>query len=390
MNIAFLTRAMELGGAELQLALLANGLAKRNHEVSVFTFYPGKRHERLTLDARIRSLVIGKKGRWDVIPFLWRLSRAIRQARPDILHSFLGPPNIAAALCGLGHSIPKIVWGIRASNMDVTRYDWSHAAANGLETLLARRPDLIVANSEAGRRHAIERHLPANRIEVVVNGIDVERFAPRRGEALALRSEWLGSLAGPLIGLVARIDPMKGHPTFLQAAKQFLLERPHACFVCLGDGQPAYVEEMRALADTLGVAHRIRWVGSLDRVELAMNAFDLVTLSSSFGEGFPNTVAEAMACAVPVVGTDVGDVRQIVADVGMAVPPNDPSSLAAAWLGTVAMDPIHRDRLVGRGRQRIVQLYSETAFVGRMEKTYARLCAAGPATSPTDGWTPHS
>ena len=124
---------------------------------------------------------------------------------------------------------------------------------------------------------------------------------------------------------------MKDHPTFLRAAAQFARQNADARFVCVGDGAAAYRDELRTLTRSLGLDDRLVWAGEHGDVKAAYNAFDIATLSSAFGEGFPNAVGEAMACGVPVVGTDVGDVRPIVGELGEVVAPGQPEPLCAGW-----------------------------------------------------------
>src|SRR5207248_7569408 len=107
--------------------------------------------------------------------------------------------------------------------------------------------------------------------------------------------------------------------------------QPDARFVLAGDGPAAYREELGTLANSLGLADRLAWAGEIRDVKAAYNAFDIATLSSAFGEGFPNVVGEAMACGIPVVATDVGDVRLITGELGEVVPPRNPDLLCAAW-----------------------------------------------------------
>src|SRR5207244_7393694 len=130
-----------------------------------------------------------------------------------------------------------------------------------------------------------------------------------------------------------------------------------ARFVLVGAGASGYRDGLRALAQALGVAERVVWAGEVGDVRAAYNAFDIATLSSAFGEGFPNMVGEAMACGVPVAATDVGDVHLIAGELGEVVPPKNPDLLYAAWRRLrqrVAQDPGLRNN----ARERIVTNYS--------------------------------
>src|SRR5262249_22113417 len=155
------------------------------------------------------------------------------------------------------------------------------------------------------------RGLPAERIAVVPNGIDTEAMQPDAVAGSALRRAWGMSPGAFVIGCVARLDPMKDHANLLNAAATLTRGNPHGRFVCAGDGPAAYRCELQALASSLGVADRVVWAGEIRDVKAAYSAFDIATLPSAFGEGFPNVIGEAMACGTPTVATDVGDVRPI-------------------------------------------------------------------------------
>jgi glycosyltransferase involved in cell wall biosynthesis len=113
-------------------------------------------------------------------------------------------------------------------------------------------------------------------------------------------------------------------------------------------------------------------------MKAAYNAFDIATLSSAFGEGFPNMVGEAMACGVPVAATDVGDVRLITGELGEVVPPKNPDLLCAAWRRLrqrIAQDPGLRNN----ARERVVTNYSLETMVRRAEGALSQLIAGRPA-----------
>jgi glycosyltransferase involved in cell wall biosynthesis len=123
---------------------------------------------------------------------------------------------------------------------------------------------------------------------------------------------------------------MKDHPTFLQAAALVGARDPSARFVCVGDGPAAYLAELQALAGRLGLTGRVRWVARAEDTPAAYNALDILVSTSASGEGFSNVIAEAMACDVPCVVTDIGDSATIVGPTGLVVPVGDPAAVAAA------------------------------------------------------------
>lgn len=372
-KVVLLARSLErTGGAEQQLVRLAIGLSQRGWLVRVVTFYPALGLAEELAEHHVPIVSLGKRSRWDILGFGWRLIRELRRDPPDILQSTLTPPNVFAAL--LPRAIRgRIVWGIRASNMDTRRYDWTHRAMAWLESRLAKRADLIICNSEAGRVEVLRRGFPEQRLCVVPNGIDTERFCPDRDSARALRDRWLGGSPGPLIGLVARIDPMKDHRTFLKGARRLADALPTARFVCLGARNTPTWPDVKALSASLGLDDVVRWEDPRSDMPNVYNALDLATLTSVFGEGFPNVVGEAMACGIPVVATRVGDCDNLIGDCGVVVLPGDAEGLAAGWKEILQLDRARLNELGRNARARIQSLYSVQKMVDRTVTSYLAL-----------------
>lgn len=365
MRIAFLTRSLNYGGAERQLVTLARGLAARGHEVHVGVFYSGGPLGAELRDCPVWLHELGKRGRWDVAGFLARTRRFLRRVEPEVLHGYLVAPNLVSLLLARRRRGVRVVWGVRASDMDLDRYDWLARATFGLSRRLAGRADLIIANSEAGLRFHAERGFPRDRMVCIPNGIDATRFRPDRKAGRICRAEWNVGPGASLIGHVGRLDPMKDHPTFLEAAARLARERGDVRFVCVGEGPPAYTAELKARARELELGSRLIWAGSRDDMPAVFNALDLLTSSSCFGEGFPNVVAEAMACGVPCVVTDVGDSARVVGDLGTVVPPGEPDRLVDGWRELLDREPPPSAAALHR---RIAQEFSIDALVERTER----------------------
>lgn len=372
MKIIFLTRALELGGAERQLVELAKGLHARGHNVLVVEFYGGGTLEADLLQAGIRLVNLEKRGRWHNVEFIRRLYELIRQERPDVLHGYLGVPNILAALTGMVCRGIKIIWGVRASDFDLSRYDWLTRVCYRAECLLSSCADLIIANSTAGRDHAIRNGFPENKVMVIPNGIDTVRFIPDRDAGRRVRHEWGVEEEGCLIGLVARVDPMKDHSNFLKAAAIIKDKAPNYRFVSVGRGNSETLANLHAIASELGIQESVIWTGARNDMIAVYNALDIACSSSAFGEGFSNVIGEAMACGIPCVVTDVGDSAWITGDTGVVVPPRDPSALAEGILHLLK----HRESTAGeRARARIVENFSLERMVTATEAALATLVA---------------
>lgn len=373
-KILFLSRSLERGGAERQLVTLAAGLHQKGWPVSVACFYAGGAFQRDLERAGVKVFDLRKHGRWDVFGFLWRLLRLFRDAQPDVVHGYLPVPNMLALLARLVRPRTKVAWGVRASNMDLSQYDWLARVTFHAQCKLAHHVDLIIANSWAGMSYHIEHGFPVRGIQVIPNGIDTARFCFDAVGRKRLRAQWGIPQGALVIGLVGRLDPMKDHPNFLQAAACLAVVHPLWHFVCVGDGAAAYRVELINQGASLGLTGRLVWVGAHDDMVAAYSALDIACSSSSFGEGFPNVVAEAMACGRPCVVTNVGDSARVVGDHGVLVTPRDPAALAEG------IEHMYRHMMREAGafslvvRERVVEQFSVDSLIQHTGAALQSVC----------------
>jgi glycosyltransferase involved in cell wall biosynthesis len=364
-RIAMLIRSLEYGGAEMQMTVLANGLARSGQAVSLLVMYPGgPLLAKLSPAVTVRCLE--KRGRWDVVGFLRRLFSVLADEKPDLLYAFMPVANLLACVAKVRSPKLRVTWSVRASDVDLTHYDWLSRLTYWMERRFSRFPDLIVSNSDAGRQYAVAQGFPANdRFIVIPNGIDVERFRPSPILREAVRAEWGVSPKETLVGIIGRLDPMKDHPTFLEAAAILAGRKQGMRFVSVGDGPPDYAARLREQARRLGLERTMIWAGPRGDLPAAYNALDLLVSSSAFGEGFSNVLGEGMACGVPCIATDVGDAREILGDAGIVVPRRDPEALAAGIVALLDRLSFERATLCAALRQRISEKFSVEKLVRR-------------------------
>src|SRR6266850_1071227 len=365
MKLLFLIRSLHAGGMERQFVGLVNEMARRGHETHVAVFYKGGIFEE-DLDSSVCLHGLGKGGRWDLVGFFFRWHCLLRVVRPELVHGYLPTQNILAVLSRLSVPGIRVVFGVRASFLDFSKYDWLVKLEYCLETKLAKFAHRIIANSESGARWLVARGVPAGLVEVIPNGIDVDRYQPDAPGRAAVRAEWGIVASECLVGMVARLDPIKDHEILLVAVSSLVFRFPAMRLVCVGDGPAKYVSVLSAVADCLGLSGRLIWAGSRADTAAVFSAFD-IAVSCSSSEGFPNTVAEAMACGTPCVVTDVGDSALIVGDTGVVVHPRDPRALAEA-ISTLATES-KDDRQVRAiaARKRICEFFSNRALADRSE-----------------------
>src|SRR5215203_1422565 len=330
MRILLVGRSLEIGGAERQLALTATALAARGHKVSLALLY---RRGPLLVDldgTEVEVADLAKRGRYSGFGVVWRFGRLLRNFRPDIVYAHLPVQNLLALFGKLLLPGTAVVWGLRGSEMVELHYDYLSGTARRLEAFASKWADLTIVNSRGGERHALERGFPRERLALVYNGIDIDRFKPDMISRIKYRSLWGIAPPAVVIGHVGRIDPMKDHDSFFQALRLLKAGRADFKAVCVAAGPGRAVENLREQAEAQGIRDVVHIVNQAENVAEIIPAFDVFCSSSAFGEGFSNVIAEAIACGIPCIATDVGEARDLIGDTGIVVPPRRPDALAEA------------------------------------------------------------
>jgi len=370
-RLVFLIRSLAIGGAERQLVDLAKGLDETIFDVTVLCFYGGGEFTQELEDAGVTVVSLNKKGRWDIFSFVGQLTSILRKIKPDLLHSYMTGSNLVATCLKPALPNTKLIWGVEASYIDLSRYGWLEQITSRAERLLSKVPDLVIFNSFAGLDYHLSRGFAPSASKVIHNGIDMTRFKPDLDARGRTRAAWQIPKESFVIGKVGRLDPIKDHPTFLKAASIAVRDRPDVRFVCVGGGAEEYSRELRDLATQLGLADKVNWPGFMRDMTGAYNALD-ACCSSSYGEGTSNAIAEAMACGVPCVVTDVGDSSLIVGDTGVVVPPKDPEALAKGWARLI--ERMHEEPHLGlAARERIKERLSLDALVQNTSRELMKL-----------------
>lgn len=314
---------------------------------------------------------------------LWRLYHLFRTTSPDILQSWLYHSDLLGLLLGRLANIPRIVWNIRCADMGVMYETGRNAAVLQLLALLSRWPDAVITNSHAGKdRHAKAGYRP-KAWEILPNGFDIALFRPRKDAGRELRRQLSLGDDSLLVGLVARFDPIKDHPTFLRAAAVCAQETDEAHFVLVGSCIDDRNEALRELIQQFDLSDRVHLLGERTDIPFLTSAFDIATCSS-LGEGFPNVIGEAMACGIPVVATDVGDSARLLNGTGIVVPPANPEAFGVALFELLRSDAERRNALGEAGRRQIEQNYSIAQISTRYGDFYERLVAAPRGTPDED------
>lgn len=308
---------------------------------------------------------------------LRKLRRYLLAVSPDILHGWMYHGNLAAWFGRIltGARIP-LVWGVRQSLYDLAREKPATALVIRFCALISKAATKILYNSETARAHHESIGYAPLHGETIPNGFDAGIYLPDSDARAGLRRELdLGDEA-PIVGMIARYDPMKGHSNFLSAAELLAGQNFDVHFVLVGRGVDGATPVFQRAAKLPCLAGRIHFLGERQDIPALTAGFD-VAVTPSVSEGFANAIGEAMGCGVPCVVTDVGDSAKVVADCGRVVPPGDSSALAQGIADLLQMSSEARRDLGLRARQRVIDEFSISAVAARYEALYESLAGSG-------------
>ncbi len=378
-RIVHVIARLNVGGPAIHVIQMSHHLARRGHQVTVIK---GKESAsegdmlEMAADWGVEPIELPELGR-EISPLgdartLWRLVRLLRRLRPDIVHTHTAKAGtlgrIAARLAGVKIVVHTFHGHVLAGYFSARKSRLFLA----IERALARITSRIITLTESQRREIVGLGIGGSVIALPL-GMDLTPYRQLEEFRGRLRRE-LGLEGRFLVGLVARLVPIKNVGDFIRAAARVAEQDAEACFLIVGDGElRAAMEE---LARGLGLGpERLRFLGFRDDLQTIYADLDLLVLCSR-NEGSPVAIMEAMAAGIPVVAAAVGGVPDLVADdqSGVLVPPGDPGALAGA-IESLRRDPLRRRRFGAAGRERIFMSYELDTVVARYDHFYRELLA---------------
>lgn len=381
LRVLRLIARMNVGGPAFHVALLSAGLdARGGYRHWLATGREGAREGSLRHEATsrgVRLVEIPELGRelaglFDLVA-LWRMWRLIRRVRPHIVHTHTAKAGALGRLAAWLARVPVRVHTFHGHTFHGYFSPRKTRVFLAIERFLARRTHAIVAVSRRVRDDllALGVGTPARLVHVPL-GLELARFATPSPHAGALRAELGLDARTPLVGIVARLVPIKRIDLFLAAACDVLAVHPAARFAIAGDGESRAALEARARE--LGVADRVAFLGFRSPVEHVLSDLDLVVLCSD-NEGLPVALLEALASGRPVVSTDAGGARDLVAGYGAAgriVPTGDGAALARAIADALSNLEAAR-RAAAHASPAVIARYSVARLVDDMDGLYRAL-----------------
>ena len=369
LRVCFPVIKLSVGGAERQLIELAAGLDPSRFQAYVVPLYRGGRLEsELSREAHVKLFHLHRKSKYDV-GILYRLVRFLQKERIDIIQPFLTPATFFGLVAALLARTPiKIVTercGLRKNT------HLGNRLYRFVEDRLATLADVVIPNSESGRKYLLNRGIPNTKIKVIYNGINGERLGWEEGR-LARVLERLGPPGSFVLGTIASLSPAKDHHSLLRAVAQVKRHMPGIRLALVGDGPLR--GELEAEVRALGLEEEVVFFGNQQRIGEFLRAFDVAVLASVDHEGCSNFLLEAMAVGKAVVATDIGGNGELVrpGENGLLVPPGQPEALATAMVELLA-HPEKRGLMGSRGMAEVKERFSLAAMVKQYEQVYLDL-----------------
>ncbi|HHM06041.1 MAG TPA: glycosyltransferase [Gammaproteobacteria bacterium] len=361
--VVHLIQGLQFGGLEMMAVNLIEGLDRRCYRPLVCCYDSlGPLAERLAQGGVSAALVPRRAGvDWR---YILTLARFLRRHHTRLLHLHNSTAFFYGALAGRLARVPAIVYTEHGRDFASSR------KARLINPVLARLVDRVVTVAEFCQDYLAAEGVSRRRMETIHNGIDGARFGAAFDTA-ALRAALGLAPAQPVIGIVARLDPIKNHRLLLKAMAAVRGCCPDAVLLIIGDGPLR--AELEAQARALQLAGRVHFLGGRDDVPALLALMDVFVLCSH-SEGLSLTLIEAAAAARPIVATAVGGNGEVVQDGvnGRLVPPNDPAALAGALMDLLR-DPAGAQAMGQAGRAVYAREFTLDTMVRRYEALYAAL-----------------
>jgi glycosyltransferase involved in cell wall biosynthesis len=364
---------LDQGGAEsmLEKLLLAGRRLDPQIQQSVICLgEPGVVGERLAQAGVLVEALCLRRSVLRLCRQLIRLTRALRDPNSSmVVQTWLWHADLLGGICARLAGNAHVVWNLRNSMPGLADTKVSSRGVAYLCAGLSRWvPARIVCNSAAALRAHAAIGYSRTKCVVIPNGFDMHIFTRSLTARAAVRAAWGVRSADLLVGMVARVDPQKDHATFIRAARSVASSMPGVRFALVGAGVTTD-PLIRTLLAKLSLADRFVLDERRSDIPAVMSALDLFCLAAR-SEGFPNVVGEAMACGTATVATDVGDVREIIADEHLVALPQDPDSLAACMRRVLSLSATEYSELVTRQRQIIADRFDIDVIWRRYRDLY--------------------
>ena len=353
MKIVHIINGLGDGGAEHTLYKICK-YDKSNQHIIISLTTPGKYYNLLkNINIKVYCL---NANLFSINKFFY-LIKLLRLLKPDIVQTWLLHSDLVGSIAAKLIGINKIVWNIRYSNLKGENIKISSLIIIKILTKLSfLLPKAIVVVSKRAKKIYEKEGYDKTKLKYIPNGYDLSILKKNKFEGNNFKKKIKIEKKIPLIGNVSRYSPKKNHLGLIKSLS--ILRQKKINFFCILAGSNINQDNFELMSEIkkLKLSKFVKLLNQNNNVKKIMNGIDIYVQSSSFGEGFPNIVAEAMACGTPCVVTDVGDARYIVGKNGWVVPPKNENKLANAI--QIAINEINSDSWKERCNNAIFRIKS--------------------------------
>jgi L-malate glycosyltransferase len=366
-TVTFPVTDLSRDGAQRQLLELVKGLDKKKFTPIILTLNSGGSME---MDFRqipgLEIISAEKKGKYDLF-CLFRIFRKMRQIKPDVVQPFLTPATFFGILPALWCRTPVILVTERNASGRTDLGPGTRIYIR-IEDFLTHFADWAIPNSEAGKNSLVRRGVSPKRIKVIYNGLNFKRLYTTPEKVQPIRFQFDIPLQSKVIGMMARLFPIKNHTAFFKMAEIVARALPSAHFALLGDGPLR--NEMEDLVSKSTLRLKTTFFGEQQDIGTFLSIFDIAVLTSD-AEGCSNSLLEAMAMGKPVVATDVGGNREVVisGETGFLVPAGDIQAMANKII-LLLQNPEKAQAMGQKARQIAISRFSIEKMVHEYESIY--------------------
>lgn len=359
------------GGAEHTLYKICK-YDKINNHIVVSLKGPGKYY---TMLKKLGTKVYFLNFRLSRIHKFFSLINLIRTTNPDIIQTWLVHADFLGGLAARIAGSRKIIWNIRYSNFDITKTKFlTIFLIKVLAKLSYFIPRYIVSVSKKAEKIYQKKGYDKKKIRFIPNGYDLSILRPIKSKKINFFKRIKEKKNIPIIGNIARYDPKKNHFSLLEALSILRVRNINFFCILAGSNINKYNISLVSEINRLKLHKHVKLLGQIKEIPNVMTYIDVYVQSSGYGEGFPNIVAEAMACKTPCVVTNVGDASLIVGKTGIVVPPNNSMKLSKAiekMIVTLGTNKWNKIRI--SSRLRIRNKFSIDQMIRSYNKLWSKL-----------------
>ena len=374
-KIMHITSGLGVGGAE---AILIDVLKHSdNQKICNYVVCLGSPAERFDINSFEMSQItyLGiEKSILSLLSGFRALRNLLREHQPNLVHTWMYHADLIGGIAAytLGY---KVIWGIFSGNLEKKFYKSRTRLVIRICTILSRViPDRIISCSQRGIRTHADVGYPASKMTFVPIGFDVERYRCDSDKRKEFRGAYNISEQTFVVGMAARFDPQKDYETLLSAMSKVRNEICQVELIVVGGyGISTKDSGISRLIDKYDLGNITKILGYVSSIESYYNGLDLFVLTSH-GEGFPRVLGEAMASGTPCIGTNVGDISEIIGDTGFLVDRNDPENLARLIVKFHLLSPEEKFQYSQKARERIRTMYSIDRMIKEYCQEYSSIC----------------